>query len=99
MDVKVLDDYEVRAVDSLNWQVYQHKEVKGRDGARVEWVALPAFFRDLESAIDWIAKRVPKADRKGRSDLDGFLAEYRAVCGEIARHARRFEKVVRGVER
>ena len=53
----VIGDFMVKRVDSMNWQVFERRELKaGRADRRsregeVDWVGLPAFYGTLAPAV------------------------------------------------
>lgn len=48
-------------IDSLNWQVYERRAIKDNHSTsragEVDWVAMPAFFRRVEHAVEWVARK------------------------------------------
>lgn len=96
MDIRVTEDYEVRAADSLNWQVWNLREVAKKDGTKsVEWVATGNYFSRLDGAIEWIWHQLPRNRQKGTlvtltdalRGIREMLAEVRECAAQIARDA------------
>jgi len=95
--IRVLETYEVRRMDSLNWRVWQYKVLKGGERkGESDWVPLDSYHGTLASAIEWIAKNAPKelhADVE--TDLKGAIELIREIERDMAEHAREFTKAAR----
>lgn len=98
MDIRVTEDYEVRALDSLNWQVWNLREVAKKDGTKsVEWVATGNYFSRLDSAIEWIWHQLPRQRQKGTAKtLQDALGDIRGMLAEVREHGAKFEKFWEG---
>ena len=102
MIVDVIDGFQVRCVDKMNWQVYQRCQVKKRNDDKSysgiteeEWVPLASYHRSLEDAVVWIASYIPKNKYKGfKMTLDGFLKEMEDISNKIEKSARKMGKAV-----
>lgn len=88
----VLDDWKLVRVDQMNWQVFERREVKPKDGPpRVDWVGLPAFFGDIGHAARYMLQRA-----FGGS---GYVGDLAGAVEEFGRIADNLEKsVTRAVE-
>lgn len=97
MDIRLTDDYELRRVDSLNWQLYQMKEKKnGKNRGEVGWVPVRCYPRSVADALEWLAEHVPKRDwGPGTVDLREAAAKMRELERDVARHAEAFERGLR----
>ena len=103
MNIRVTDDYELRPTSNgLDWQVHERRtlrksnnpKVRSREG-ETEWVALESYHRDVESALKWIMKHMPRNQYKAvEADLAGAIDELRRISKEIERNAKRFEKAM-----
>lgn len=103
MNIRLLDNYELRRVDDRNWQLWQFKPVKKKDGSRgrktgevvMEWTALGIFPRTIEGAIRWIFENAPKRNwAHAECDLRGAIDELRELERDMAAHAEEFAKGV-----
>ncbi len=94
--IRVLDTYEVRRMDALNWRVWQHKELtSGKRKGERDWVGLDSYHTSLASAVGWIAENAARETyAKVDADLEGALCIMREIEQDIAKHARKFEKAV-----
>lgn len=103
MIIDVIDGFQVRCLDKMNWQVYERCEVKKRGEDKTytgetaeEWVALPSYHRSVGDAVLWIAGYIPKARyRKFKGTLDDFLKAMDDVAARIERSAKKINKAVR----
>lgn len=63
-EIVVNEQYKIVRVDSLNWQVFEYKQLKApknpnmpsREG-EYDWVALQKFFGQLSPALRWLAEQ------------------------------------------
>lgn len=63
-EIVVTERFKVVHVDSLNWQVFEYKQLKApknpsipsREGEH-DWVPLQKFFGQLSPALRWIAEQ------------------------------------------
>lgn len=96
MDIRITDTYELRRVDSMNWQLYKLKELEGgKRKGEVDWVPLQCYPHDAAQAVRWIVENAPKADLADcETDLRGFLAEMAKLEQSIKRHAREFVRAL-----
>ena len=90
MIIDVIENYQLRCTDGMNWQVYyfkhidQEKAKRRRKNVEAEmkemdqkWVPLPSYHRSVESGVKWILLNMPKNDkyRKNKMTLKSFLVE------------------------
>lgn len=96
MNIRVTDDYELRVVDALNWQVYEFKEVKHKDGTKsVDWVGTGNYFTRLDGAIEWIWHQLPRKRQNGTLvTLQDALKAIRGMLAEVRECADRIERAV-----
>ena len=94
MDIRLLDNYELRRVDDRNWQLYKLKELEsGKRKGEVDWVPLGIYPQTIEGSIQWIFENAPKADwENAKCDLEGAIGELREIERDMAAHAREFGK-------
>lgn len=97
MNIKITDKYELRRVDSLNWQLYKFKKLEGgKRKGEVDWVPLQCFPRNVEQAVRWIVENAPRADWEDcETDLRGFLDEMENLEESIKSHAKAFQEAVK----
>ncbi|MBR3226115.1 MAG: hypothetical protein IKF78_12410 [Atopobiaceae bacterium] len=88
MDIRVTEDYEVRALDSLNWQVWNLREVAKKDGTKsVEWVATGNYFTRLDGAVEFVMRHLLKKNQKQAVvTLADALDELRGIAAEIKKN-------------
>lgn len=74
--VRLLDDFELRCNDSMNWQLWQRRESFDREtGERREaWAFTGSHHRTVGGAIMWLLEKLPKTRLQGREGME--LAEY-----------------------
>lgn len=93
-EIVVSERYKVVRIDSLNWQVFEFREIKNKQRAgQKDWVALPRFYGKLTDALAGIA-------RHGNSDACGSMTldeAVRAIEKSNERLAREIEKAVSGM--
>lgn len=102
MIIEVIDGYELRSTDGLNWQVYHFKEFehrgknKDRDGES-GWVALPSYHASVQAGVHWICEHIPKnaKNRDARKTLDQFLEDYGKMKTSITKAANKMAKAVK----
>ena len=62
--VRIARDYELRRLDSRNWQLWERRPVKsGRRAGMVEWMPCGAYFGSVRAAVEhvaWYADRLRK---------------------------------------
>jgi len=79
--------WRVKRIDSMNWQVFQLREVKANHNAKrageTDWMACPAYFGKLEYALEWCLDR--EADDMGRRELKDAVRQLRAIKSEFLR--------------
>lgn len=101
MIIEVLDGYELRCTDGMNWQVFQlrQREKRGSDKKRTgiyeeEWVGLPSFHGTVDAGICWIVDNVPKSakNREARKSLSAYLEDLKKINAQIARSAKTIAK-------
>ena len=99
MNIRVLDDYEVRYMDPSNLRVWQYKALdRGKRKGEMDWVALDSYHQSLASAVEWIAKHASRCRYGGvEADLAGAVDLLRDIEKDIAKHARAFEKAFKAV--
>lgn len=96
MIVDVVDGFQVRCVDKMNWQVYELKHIDNDSVTEEKWVPLASYHRSVEDAVTWIAGYIPKKKYKGfKTTLDGFLKEMDDISNKIEKSARKLGKAVR----
>lgn len=102
MIVEVIDGYELRSSDGMNWQVFQYRELKprGKYKDRAEdsgWVALPSYHATVPAGVQWIADHIPKSakNRDARKTLDQFLEDYAKIKTSITKSANKMAKAVK----
>lgn len=95
MDIRVLDDYEIRGGE-LQWTVWQFKTVGEGDKEREDWVSTGNYFASLGHALDFIFERVPRERKADRVVLRTAMDELQEMKSDIQRAARRFEKGLGG---
>ena len=91
--ITVLDDFEIRLMDTLNWRVWQHKELEGgkRKGEK-DWVALDSYHSTVKSAVEWVSKHASRTlDDGERAGLEEAIGKLGEIERDIAKHAERFE--------
>ena len=92
MVIKITDDFELHG-DELQWQIYQRREVNGKDGeSRLDWVALPSYHGRIEYALLDIQDRLLRTQKGERATISAALEELRELQDDIRKTARRFEK-------
>lgn len=83
--------WKVKRIDSMNWQVFELREVKDRPGAKrageTAWMACPAYFAHLEYALEWVYER-ETADMGVRRDLKDAVKQMRAIKTELVNAVR-----------
>ena len=74
----VIGDLKIVRIDSLNWQVYELREVgkahrgnSNREG-ETDWMPLPAFFGTIKSALKY-AKQLNRSRNLDVHDLDAAV--------------------------
>lgn len=94
--VRVLEDFEARRMDSLNWRVWQRKVLEsGKRKGEVDWVGLESYHTTLCAAVEWIARHAPREEyAKVDADLEGAIGIMRDIERDMRRHARAFERAV-----
>lgn len=97
MNIRVLDDYEIRGRDSANLQVWQYKAIESGDRkGEMDWVALNSYHQTVEGAVEWIYKHAQRCLYRGvEADLEGAIGLLRGIEKDVGRHARAFGKAVR----
>ena len=96
MTIDVVDGFQVRCVDKMNWQVYELKRIDDNGVMKEKWMPLPSYHRSVEDAVIWIAGYIPKEKYKGfKTTLDGFLKEMDGISNKIEKSARKLGKAVR----
>lgn len=79
--------WRVKRIDSMNWQVFQLREVKANHNAKrageTDWMACPAYFGKLEYALEWCFDH--EADDMGRRELKDAVRQLRAIKSEFLR--------------
>lgn len=95
MALRVMDKYEVRAVDALNLQVFELKDVKKKDGTvSSEWIPR-TYHGSVESAVRWIVNHAEIADlRASDYDLGEFLVQMGKITREIDKTASRLSETL-----
>ena len=96
MNIRVTEEYEIRAADNLNWQIYEYKEVAKKDGTKeMEWRPVQAYFRGLQSAFRWILDSLSKKRKNGAvPSLQDALRAIRGMVSEVEECAERVEKAI-----
>ena len=96
-EIDVCEGFQLRTVDNLNWQVFEYREVKKKDGgAAKEWIALPSFHGKLSTAVLWIFDYLPKSRSADRKNLEELIKELNAVAADVGKHANKFQKAMNG---
>lgn len=93
MALRVMDKYEVRAIDTLNLQVFELRDAKKKDGTvSSEWVPR-TYHGSVESAVRWIANHAAKEDlRVSDYDLGEFLRQMDKYTRAIEKTASRLSE-------
>ena len=95
-EIDICDGFQLRAVDNLNWQVFEFREVNKRDGSAVkEWVPLPSYHGKLDSAVLWIFNYLPKSRKADRKNLKELIEELNKVAANVGKHATKFQKAMK----
>ena len=96
MNIRVLDDYEVRQMDSMNLRVWQYKELeRGERKGELDWVGLDSYHSTVAEAVEWIFKHAQRRYYGGvETDLEGAIELLRGIEKDVGKHARAFKKVV-----
>jgi hypothetical protein len=103
MNIRLTDNYELRRINSLNWQLFEWREVEKLDkpaskggrktGEKVsEWVALDCFPRTIESACAWILENGNGYTRDESLTLAQAVDEFKRTADDL-KHA--VERAVR----
>ena len=96
-EIDVCEGFQLRTVDNLNWQVFEYREVKKKDGgAAKEWIALPSYHAKLSTAVLWIFDYLSKSRSADRKNLKELIEELNAVAADIGKHANKFQKAMKG---
>lgn len=79
--------WRVKRIDSMNWQVFQLREVKAKHNAKrageTDWMACPAYFGKLEHALEWCFDH--EDDDIGKRGLKDAVRQLRAKRTEFMR--------------
>ena len=95
-EIDVCEGFKLRAVDNLNWQVVEYREVEKKDGgAAKEWIALPTYHAKVSTAVLWVYDYLPKSRNADRKNLKEFIKELNAVAADVGKHANRFQKAMK----
>ena len=88
MDIRITDGYELRPIDSLNWQLFELREVNKKDGSKsVEWVATGNYFSRLDGAVEFVMRHLLKKNQKQAVvTLADALDELRGIAAEIKKN-------------
>ena len=93
-EIQLHDNWKVVRIDSMNWQVFQLREIKeshkpdtkSRAG-EIDWVGLPAYFGTVAAAAGFVYDKLPDAaGKKNIKQLMDFMKRER-------------EKMVKAVEK
>ena len=96
MEIDVCEGFKLRAVDNLNWQVFEYREVKKKDGGEAkEWIALPSYHAKVSTAVLWIFDYLPKSRGADRKNLKELIKELNAVATDVGKHANKFQKAMK----
>ena len=96
--VRIAQGYELRRLDSRNWQLWERRPVKsGKRAGMVEWMPCDAYFGGIREAVEHVAgdaqrNRYACVD----ADLEGAISIMRQIERDIGRHAERFERAMGG---
>lgn len=93
-EIQLHDEWKVVRIDSMNWQVFQLREIKESNkpgvkkrGGEIDWVALPAYFGTVAAAAGYVYDKLEdKAGKKNIKQLMDFMKRER-------------EKMVKAVEK
>lgn len=96
-EIDVCEGFKLCAVDNLNWQVFEYREVKKKDGgAAKEWIALPSYHAKVSTAVLWIYDYLPKSRNADRKNLKELIEELNAVAADVGKHVSKFQKAMKG---
>lgn len=72
----VIGDLKIVRIDSLNWQVFELREIKDKGNTKrageTDWMALPAFFGNIKHALVY-AKEYNRIRNIDATDLDAAV--------------------------
>lgn len=104
MIIEVIDGYELRSSDGMNWQVFEYRKVERREKGNkrtgqidYEWVGLPSYHGSIAAGIEWISDYIPKSskNRGRRATLAQFLEDYGKIKTGITKSANKMAKAVK----
>lgn len=87
-EIIVNDDWKIVHIDSMNWQVFNRREIqenknpaKNKRAGEVDWVGLQAFFANPESAACYVFRHM--GDNAGKRTLREFIDFMRDAEQEV----------------
>ena len=88
-EIVVNERFKVIHIDSMNWQVFEYREIKENHktnrAGEADWIALSAFFGCPEHALEWIAR---KQFADGGEVYDSLEAAVKAIKSSNRKLAR-----------
>ncbi len=91
-EIIVNDRYKVVRVDSMNWQIFEYREIKDRAKAKrageLDWIGLPYFFGDLKYALIRLLN-LNVATSGESMTLDEAVSRIEAIERQIAKVAKK----------
>ena len=89
-EITINDEWKMVHVDSMNWQVFQKREMGKSNNpnlnhraGEVDWVALPAFFGKPDGAARYVLDHM--GDNAGKKTLREFVNLMKAARDEITK--------------
>lgn len=86
-EIIVNERFKIVHVDSLNWQVFEFREIKDKGSTtragESDWIALPAFFGYPEHAIEWIARKHYADSGEAYESMQVAAKAFRAANKEL----------------
>ncbi len=76
MNVRILDRYELRPIDALNWQLWELRG--GRDGGAAKWSPAGRYYQTLSQALRAVYERELRAF-EDTCDLPRAIKEAQAI--------------------
>ena len=97
LNIRVLEDYELRGMDELNLRVWRFKVIEnGKRKGETDWMPLESYHSSIESGVKWIAAHAERTLSKTETmTLKDAIAALERIDESIARHARKFGKALK----
>lgn len=96
MRIELIDGFELRPMNSMNWQVYEFRKVVKKNGTVAEqWVGLESYHNTVRSALMWLLEYIPRTRYKAvQANVAGYIDELRWLLADVEAAASRLEKAI-----